>query len=179
MDPGTYRGNWKLRDDSNVLFGIGPTGSSPFWVQIVVVQSATQTSSAPSATPAPTNTPTMIPTPVISSTVTLLPGDRLDLDAGQVNPESGTDLSYESSTEGLHLLAPVENGSIGLYGPSQPGLADCQAAALDTAPIPVENLGTTYLCYRTNQGLTGRLLVANFQVDNYSLTLDLLTWADQ
>jgi hypothetical protein len=177
VDPGTYRGNWKLRDDANLLFGIGPNGSSPFWVQIVVVESATQTPGLPTATLEPTQTPTMIPTPEVSSTVTLLPGDRLDLDAGLANPESGMDLSYESNLDGLHLLMPLENVFIGLYGPNQPSLADCQAAALDGAPIPVENLGTTYLCYRTNQGLTGRLLVSNFKIDDFSITLELLTWA--
>ena len=176
MDPGTYRGNWKLRNGSNVLFGIGPNGSSPFWVQIVVIQPATQTSSPRPIIPEPSPTATMIPTPEISSTVTLLPGDRLDLDTGVANPESGTDLSYNSNPDGLHLLAPQENVTIGIYGPSPPSLADCQAAAQDTTPVAVENLGTTSLCYRTNQGLTGRALATNFKIDDYSLTLEVLTW---
>jgi hypothetical protein len=34
-DSGTYRGNWMLRNPSNVLFGIGD-GTKPFWVQIKV-----------------------------------------------------------------------------------------------------------------------------------------------
>jgi hypothetical protein len=28
LKPGTYQGNWKLRNASNVLFGIGPNGSA-------------------------------------------------------------------------------------------------------------------------------------------------------
>lgn len=32
---GTYRGNWKLRNSSGVLFGLGD-GTKPFWVQIKV-----------------------------------------------------------------------------------------------------------------------------------------------
>lgn len=41
--PGTYRGNWQLRDPSDVIFGIENSTSGLFWVEIVV--------------PAPTNTP--------------------------------------------------------------------------------------------------------------------------
>ena len=36
---GTYKGNWMLRDQDG-RFGIGAGASSPFWVQIKVVQSA-------------------------------------------------------------------------------------------------------------------------------------------
>lgn len=33
---GTYRGNFKLRNASGVLFGLEPSGTAPFWVQIKV-----------------------------------------------------------------------------------------------------------------------------------------------
>jgi hypothetical protein len=36
--PGHYRGNWQLRNASNVLFGIGTKANSPFWVDINVSQ---------------------------------------------------------------------------------------------------------------------------------------------
>jgi hypothetical protein len=36
LSNGTHRGNWKLRNASGVLFGIGSDGESPFWVQINV-----------------------------------------------------------------------------------------------------------------------------------------------
>jgi hypothetical protein len=36
---GTYRGNWKLRDPSDVVFGIENSSSGSFWVEIVVVLS--------------------------------------------------------------------------------------------------------------------------------------------
>ena len=35
---GTYQGNWKIKDESGSLFGIGDKFDSPFWVQIVVGQ---------------------------------------------------------------------------------------------------------------------------------------------
>lgn len=42
---GTYRGNWQLRDPSDVIFGIENSTSGLFWVEIVVP--------APTATPEP------------------------------------------------------------------------------------------------------------------------------
>lgn len=33
---GTYRGNWKLRDPSGKIFGLGSKGNAPFWVEITV-----------------------------------------------------------------------------------------------------------------------------------------------
>lgn len=35
-EPGTYRGEWKLRNANGVLFGIGVEADDPFWVQIIV-----------------------------------------------------------------------------------------------------------------------------------------------
>jgi hypothetical protein len=48
LTPGAYTGNWKLRNASGVLFGLGP-GNAIFWVKITVV--------------APTATPTTGPAP--------------------------------------------------------------------------------------------------------------------
>jgi len=36
MQDGEYAGFWKLRNSNNVLFGIGASGTSPFWIQIMV-----------------------------------------------------------------------------------------------------------------------------------------------
>jgi len=36
MTNGTHKGNWKLRNDRGLLFGIGTDGDSPFFVQIIV-----------------------------------------------------------------------------------------------------------------------------------------------
>ncbi len=35
-NPGAYQGFWALKNASGVLFGIGPTANSPFWVKITV-----------------------------------------------------------------------------------------------------------------------------------------------
>jgi hypothetical protein len=39
--PGHYRGNWKLRNGSGGLFGVGSSGNSIFWVDIYVNSSST------------------------------------------------------------------------------------------------------------------------------------------
>jgi hypothetical protein len=43
--PGSYRGNWKLRNPAGVLFGLGSDGDREFWVEIDVIE--------PTATPNP------------------------------------------------------------------------------------------------------------------------------
>ena len=39
---GIYQGNWMLRSDTGVLFGIGPSADGAFWVQIQAVSSVAQ-----------------------------------------------------------------------------------------------------------------------------------------
>ncbi len=46
---GTYRGEWILRNGAGRLLGLGPSGVSPFWVQIVVGSTATPTPTATAA----------------------------------------------------------------------------------------------------------------------------------
>jgi hypothetical protein len=45
-NPRTYTGNWKLRNGSNVIFGLGPDATDPFWVKIDVVEAVTPTPEA-------------------------------------------------------------------------------------------------------------------------------------
>jgi len=46
---GTYRSNWRLRDDKGVIFGL--TTGNPFWVEIKVVQPTATLTAAPTASP--------------------------------------------------------------------------------------------------------------------------------
>ncbi len=174
--PGTYRGNWKLRNDSGVLFGIGPSGGSAFWVEIKVIRPPTV---SPTATPQITVTPTTTPTVAVqvSGSVTLTPGDRLDLDTNQLNPGSGEDLALDA-VEGNHILDPLGNAAMAVFGGTQPTLNNCQTAALSADPLIVEgNLASgIYLCYRTDMALPGRALVSEFDVDTATLSLEIITW---
>jgi len=176
-EPGKYQGNWKLRNASNVLFGIGPSGGSPFWVRIVVAVTATTspTASTSTATVTPTTTQPAVQT---SGSANLNPGDAIDLDSLAVNSGSGEDLSYESNADGKHPLVPQGSTLIGVYGSNQPSLANCQGANLAANPVIVDDQPAgTYLCYRTDQGLTGWARITGFNIDTYALNLSLLTWS--
>lgn len=181
---GKYQGNWKLRNDSNVLFGIGPGGAAPFWVRIVVALTPTPTSTPRTPTPTstspapPTSTPTATATqPVhVVGTASLNVGATLDLDTDQINT-AGADVAYSASDNGKHRLVPQGNALLGVYSTSQPGQADCQASALGASAIVVEDTPVgTYLCYRTDQGRYGRARLSNFNPDNFTVTLEILTW---
>ncbi len=176
--PGKYQGNWKLRNASNVLFGIGPNGSAPFWVRIEVVQPSTSTPTPTATIPGPTATasPTVTPIAQVVGNANLAVNNTLDLDTNQINV-SGADLSYQTNAEGQHLLIPQSSALLGVYGNNQPSLTNCQAAALGTSPLVVETIPMgTYICYRTDQGRYGRARLSNFNPDTYALTLEILTW---
>jgi hypothetical protein len=203
---GTYQGNWKLSNSDGILFGIGPNGDSPFWVRIIVPENPTNTATATpgvtatfnaSETPLPTSTVTETPLPTSTATETPLPtstattappvqasgelspipGDSIDLDTLTLNGND-TDLNYQMDANNYHWLTPIDETRIGIYGGLEPNLADCQSASMSPAPIAVESLSVgTYLCYTTNEGRLGRSLLGAVNPDDFTLTLDLLTWA--
>jgi len=175
---GRYQGNWKLRNANNVLFGIGPNGSAPIWVRIVVVQTVTPTVTVttPTAT-TPPSTPTATPPTTASGSATLTVNNALNLDNGQIT-SSGGDLFYQTNVNGQHLLIPQGSAQFAIYGSSQPGLSNCQAVTMGSSPVIVETLNSgTYFCYRTDQSAFGRARLADFTVDDFSITLDYLTWS--
>lgn len=168
---GTYQGNWKLRNASQVWFGIGPLGSDAFWVRIKVQELATLTPTQ--AAPTTTATPGI----QASGAKTLAPGDSLNLDNNQLNSGSGDDISFISGDNQQHLLAPSNGATLGIYGPGQPGLGDCISISQGNSPIILNNLSPgLYLCYTTNLNLTGWLLFNNFNAENLALTVEYLTW---
>ncbi len=181
-DPGTYQGNWKLLDPDGDLFGIGPNGDSPFWVRIVVKENETSTPSVtpgPSATSTSTGEFTLTPTPEgqLSGQLSPLPGDAIDLDTLSLN-RGGEDLMYQLDANQFHWLAPLADAMLGVYGNQAPSLQNCQGTNMSSAPIAVESLPTgTYLCYHTEAGRLGRMLIDALDPQTNSLTLDLLTWA--
>lgn len=176
-EPGKYQGNWKLKNPSNVLFGIGPSGGAPFWVRITVAEGSTVSPTASTGTPTLTASPTP-PTVVASGSVRLVPGSRIDLDTLAVNSGEKEDLSYETDPEGKHLLMPLESAQIVVFGSNQPNISNCQQAALSSTPVGVDDFPAgTYLCYRTGQGLPGWARITSLNIDNYELELSLLTWS--
>jgi hypothetical protein len=100
----------------------------------------------------------------------------IDFDTDQINV-SGSDVVYTANQDGKHQLAPMGSALLGVYGGSQPGQANCQAGALGSTPVVVEDTPIgTYLCYRTDEGRYGRARLSNFNTDNLTVTLEFLTW---
>jgi hypothetical protein len=179
LEPGTYRSNWKLQNSSGTLFGIGPNGDAPFWVQIIVESTPTTT---PPPTLLPTPSLTVSPTPqvLVSGPAQLASGASVDLDTLQLNPGSGADLQYQADESGTHWLGPLPGARLGVYGVSQPGLQNCQNASLSTSPLPLESLQIgTYLCYQTDQGNYGWAQLAGLDTATSVVSLLILTWAQQ
>lgn len=170
-EPGTYQGNWKLRNASQVWFGIGPVGSDAFWVRIEVQEVATLT---------PTQAePTTTATPGIQANgaKTLASGDGLNLDNNQLNSGDGDDITFISGENEQHLLVPNNGAVLGIYGPNQPTLGECLSTSKGNSPIILNNLSPgLYLCYQTNLNLTGWLLLNSFNAENLTLNLEYLTW---
>lgn len=194
-EAGTYQGNWKLSNPAGDLFGIGPNGDSPFWVRIIVPERPSSTATVtqgststpgPTATQgtpgtisptgSPTSATTVMPPMQASGELKLVPGEAIDLDTVTKTSE-GDDLKYEADASNYHWLKPEDEAMIGVYGSLEPIREDCQSAGMSRAPIAVESLSVgTYLCYITGQGRFGRALFANLDTNNFTLTLDLLTW---
>ena len=183
LTPGTYQGNWKLSNAEGALFGIGPNGDSPFWVRINVSETLPGT---PTITPTYTPLPVASPTPTISPTATppvqasdilvVSPLDLIDLDSLELQAP-GADLGYQTGVNSYHFLTPMSPALLGVYGNLEPGLQDCQAASMSSAPIAVESLAIgTYLCYRTDLGAFGRVQLVGVDANSFAMTLDLLTW---
>ena len=178
--PGSYQGNWKLANPGGVLFGIGPNGDAPFWVRIIVAENLTTTpTTTPGSTATSTPTGAITPTPEgqVNGELSPVPGDNIDLDTLTLN-STGADVDYQVNANQYHWLAPREEAMIGVYGSQKPALAECESASMSSAPIAVESLSIgTYLCYRTQEGRFGRMLLEALDADSFTLKLDLLTWA--
>ncbi len=167
--PGSYQGNWKLRNAAGQYFGIGPNGSSPFWVRIDVIQVVTIT---------PTATPTATQTPVVqaSGQLILVNDEYIDLDYMQIDSAAG-DLLYHYDTPTEHHLIPQGSVALGIFGSIPPSLSDCQAVILESSNLRMEDVEIgTYICYRTDLGLYGWVRFDNLSIDDDSLSLEMLTW---
>ena len=92
LKAGTYQSNWKLQNSNGYLFGIGPTGNSPFWVRIIVPNVVT---------PTITSTVTLTKTPSVQNISNILLAD------GEVNckflpSKTGTQRCRECEIQQLH-----------------------------------------------------------------------------
>jgi hypothetical protein len=168
---GVYQSNWMLTNAEGALFGIGPNGDAPFWVQIEVTLSVTDT---------PQPSPTVTPTPVVylRGDVEMADGDQLDLDSGDLNPSDDTqsDFAYRYENDLTHTLLVMNNTQWMVYGEDRPNFNDCNDVEMTGDMIRFEDVPDgTYVCYRTSRALPGRFLIGGLESDK--LLISFLTWA--
>jgi len=148
---GTHRGNYRLRNDKDVLFGTG------FYVQIVVG-------------------PTATPTVGVYKTGSLTINSSFTFDLDQiVSPGTpNQDFWYEGISPVERYLTP-QNGATIKEMSGTPSYGDCAGAALGSGKINFNDISVgDWFCYQTNAGRYGR-----FQVDGitaFSITIDVRTW---
>jgi hypothetical protein len=176
---GMFQGNWKLRNQKNQWFGIGPNGDSPFWVRIVIPPTPTPSPTiTPEVTPTPTITPIPTSAPQASGTITITLGTKIDLDNGDLNPVSGADLSYEANSKRQYLLTPLDKAVLGVFGTERPNQEDCHLEAMGSVEYVIEDLTDgTFLCYHTDQGLSGWAKIVQLDSTSNVLQLQYFTWA--
>lgn len=171
MTIGSYQSNWMLSGVDGELFGIGPNGDAPFWVQIEVAYTVTDT-------PEPTATVTSTPVVYLSSSADVGDGDKFDLDSGELNPEDATrvDFIYQNGGEPTHILMTMNGTVWAVFGETEPTLGDCEDADLTGNAISFTDVPAgTYLCYNTSDSLPGWMLILGFEEDQ--LAIRFLTWA--
>lgn len=169
--PGIYSSYWMLRNTEGELFGIGPNGNSPFWVRIQVVAVETAT---------PTVTATLAPTSIVLATgsASLLPGQSFDLDSGDDSADNQVDIKLEQSGADPLQWTPENNARFAVFGLNQPSELECQYATLSDQPQALSAFETgVYLCYRTSNGLPGRLQIVSLPTGSNPLQINFTTWA--
>jgi len=169
--PGFYQGNWMLVDPQGEVFGIGPNGDAPFWVQIEVVVSMTET-------PQPTPTVTITPMVYLTGDAALVDRDQYDLDNGTRNPEDVTrvDFVYQQGGDPAHTFSTMNGTEWAVFGEDEPAFENCISAELTGNPISYEDVPFgTYLCFKTSDGLPGWLLFQAFS--GGQLSFEFLTWS--
>lgn len=170
---GSYQSNWMLSNADGELFGIGPNGDAPFWVQIEVVSSITDT---PEATATVTSTPVVY----MTGTADMGDGDQFDLDTGTLNPTDATqtDFVYQYGGSPTHILMTMNGTFWAVYGETEPTLGDCEEVELTGNAISFDDVPEgTYICYLTSDSLSGRMEIEGFE--SGKLSVSFLTWAAQ
>jgi hypothetical protein len=158
---GMYQGFWKLRNNNGVLFGIGASGNTAFWVKIEIL--------------APSPTPTflvLVLTPIIPLIIyhssgqdqVLAEGNCFDLDEG--NPgncgAASSDMRYDYSIQFQPFpnppkiqerFVPLHGTEFRFAGNSTPSKADCQGMAMGSIATDMDP--GDYYCYQTGDGRYG------------------------
>jgi hypothetical protein len=167
-EAGAKQSFWKLRNANSQLFGIGPASNAPFWVRIIVEESATV---EPTLLPEPTATPVTL----VQGAVDMLPGEGIDLDTGEKTSTGAGDMGLVSNNGSLDLQ-PEPGAVLGYAGNTAPTLDDCRQMTQGTEAIALGELPLgSYFCYQTDQGMPGVARLANLNANG--IRLDFNTWS--
>ena len=167
---GIYQSNWMLQDREGELFGIGPNGDAPFWVQIEVVPMATETLQ-------PTILVTGTPQVYLQGTVVLGPGDQLDVDASIINPLDSTqaDFLYQTGDQTLILLSPLNGVRWAVIDEGSPEFSDCLNASLNEETLGLDSQSSEdSVCFRSSEDRVGRFVID--QISGEQITIRFLLW---
>lgn len=188
---GTYQGNWKLKNDSDEWFGIGPSGGSAFWVRIVVGDAAgtatsgtptsdttpSATENSPEETDQPSETDTANQPVFTSGPVSMVRGDRLDFDTKGIDT-GGSDLLFDVSENDILYVETIGNAQMAEYEFAPPTLEECKSLPMSSVHYNKNEIRAgIYFCYRTNEGRYGWLQAISYSEEGRKLSMQLLTWA--
>jgi hypothetical protein len=156
---GEYRGDWLIRSDKGIVFGVGTGGDVAFYVEIEVGE------------------PTATPYPVLSTGKFDVPQTwTVDLDTGTVG--GGDDFKFDAISAVEKYIAPKSGATFKLMG-GIPSLEDCMSASLSSNKIDFFSLSEhDYFCYETDDGNYGRLEIEGITDDGgvHTIHFDHKTW---
>jgi hypothetical protein len=148
---GVHRGNYRLRNASDVPFG------TFFYVQILV---------GPTPTPADGV--------YRSGKLTIDNGFSVDFDSGNSAGDPRRDVWVHSVSDSERYLEPM-NGALLKLMPGSPSKNNCTEASLAGGAVDFTDFSTqSYFCYQTSDGRYGRFQVEKIEGD--SIGFDFRTW---
>lgn len=147
---GTFKGNWRLRNDDGVLFGV------TFYVQIVVGQDVHK-----------------------ADKMTVDSSYYFDLDEGDPDASGGArDAWYHGVSIDEQYIEPMNGAKFKKWGGGgTPSYDDCKDASLSGNAINFDDIPEgTILCYKTSEGRYGRMQIDD-KTDT-TVRIDFRTWEE-
>ena len=159
-EDGSYRGYWWLRADSGVVFGIGASGQSPFFVDIKVGE------------PEPTEAPFDL-----TAKINLDQTFSVDFDTTTITSGSGADLRFHAVSSTEKYLEPRNGAQFKLLA-SRPTLATCQSEVLSSSQISLDTVSSgNWLCFKTTDNQIGLAEIEAITAgDPQTITFDYGIW---
>lgn len=157
---GTYKGNYKLRNDKGIIFGIGANADVAFWVQIVVGPTATPEASV-----------------YDSGKINLQQTYNADFDKQKVAPSTGSDLWFEAVSPSEMYLTPQNGAKFKLITSGAPSYEKCSTASLSSSKISMDDVSVhDWLCFKTDEGRYGRAEIEDISGSPKVMRIDIVTW---